>query len=192
MLNVLDHYEIEYQEMQSDRYKGLCPFHDDRDPSLYVYFNDNGIWSFSCYVCSLAGDSFEFIRHKEENFSSALEVLKMLTGDYFQQSILQRAGKQLREGTFVQSLEEDPKEIDTWRYMLGVLYREFLKSRKHHIGYIDACSWVDQQFKEMDVFFHRDPSYQEAKDFFKKKRRVIKQYEDSSNSGRTYRSRSSR
>lgn len=41
-------------------HKGLCPFHDDRDPSFTVY-TKNGKERFKCFACSAAGDVIDFV-----------------------------------------------------------------------------------------------------------------------------------
>lgn len=39
--------------------KGLCPFHDDKRPSFYVFPKTNTCW---CFSCSAGGDSIKFIQ----------------------------------------------------------------------------------------------------------------------------------
>lgn len=43
--------------------KALCPFHDDRNPSLRFYPITN---SFNCFGCKAGGDVIEFIRRLEK------------------------------------------------------------------------------------------------------------------------------
>ncbi|MCY3972686.1 MAG: CHC2 zinc finger domain-containing protein, partial [Candidatus Dadabacteria bacterium] len=40
-------------------YKGLCPFHDDKNPSLHVD-DDKGM--FYCFSCKAGGDVFAFLQ----------------------------------------------------------------------------------------------------------------------------------
>ncbi|KAA3643905.1 MAG: hypothetical protein DWQ07_17465 [Chloroflexi bacterium] len=65
---------------------GLCPFHDDHNPSLQIFLGDDG-WGFKCYAasCGLAGDVLAFVGHLEfgqawtgrgEQFKQALTQLE--------------------------------------------------------------------------------------------------------------------
>ncbi|HUO10115.1 MAG TPA: DNA primase [Phycisphaerae bacterium] len=64
-------------------FKGLCPFHDDRRPSMAVVPQKQ---IFHCFVCGTGGDVFKFVR--EYHKLSAGEALRMLA---------QRAGIKLPE-----------------------------------------------------------------------------------------------
>lgn len=61
------------------RYRGLCPFHEDKDPSLYVYTDTQ---SFHCYGCGFGGDIFDFLmRIQNKSFNDVVKLLK----DYLRQ-----------------------------------------------------------------------------------------------------------
>ncbi len=54
-------------------YVGLCPFHDDHNPSFHVYPDRQ---TFRCWVCNEGGDCFSFvIKHDRVEFREALEIL---------------------------------------------------------------------------------------------------------------------
>lgn len=54
-------------------YVGLCPFHDDHSPSMYVVPRKQ---IFHCFVCGAGGDVFSFIqRYHRMEFREALEYL---------------------------------------------------------------------------------------------------------------------
>jgi DNA primase len=54
-------------------FKGLCPFHDDHNPSLDV---DPGRQAFKCWACGKGGDVFTFVMEKDRlDFREALEHL---------------------------------------------------------------------------------------------------------------------
>ncbi|MGM0410098.1 MAG: CHC2 zinc finger domain-containing protein [Bacillota bacterium] len=58
--------------------KAICPFHDDGDPSLYIYPETN---TFKCFGCGIAGDVIEFIEQIENiNFIEAIEKLSEENG----------------------------------------------------------------------------------------------------------------
>lgn len=54
-------------------FKGLCPFHDDRSPSLHV---NPGLGIYKCFACGAGGDGFKFVQefHKVD-FREALGIL---------------------------------------------------------------------------------------------------------------------
>ncbi|QOI98959.1 MAG: DNA primase [Phycisphaeraceae bacterium] len=54
-------------------YVGLCPFHDDRRPSMYVVPAKR---IFHCFVCGAGGDCYTFVqKHLNMEFREALEYL---------------------------------------------------------------------------------------------------------------------
>jgi DNA primase len=57
---------------------GLCPFHDDHRPSLYV---NPGKQIFKCFACGAGGDVFKFVQMRENlSFSQAIERLAERVG----------------------------------------------------------------------------------------------------------------
>lgn len=69
-----------YVELRQDgdRWKGLCPFHDDRNPSFVVYGDGKG-WH--CFACDIGGDVFDFLkRHEGLDFREAKRRVEELTG----------------------------------------------------------------------------------------------------------------
>ena len=60
------------------RFKGLCPFHDDHNPSLELNPERQ---SFKCWVCGAGGDVFEFVKgYFRVDFPEALRMLAERTG----------------------------------------------------------------------------------------------------------------
>jgi DNA primase len=59
-------------------YVGLCPFHDDHNPSLHVYPDRQ---TFRCWVCNTGGDCFTFVMEEAKvGFREALEMLARRAG----------------------------------------------------------------------------------------------------------------
>lgn len=51
----------------------LCPFHDDKHPSLVLYKKDNG---FHCFSCGADGDPIKYIMHQKDlGFRAAVKYL---------------------------------------------------------------------------------------------------------------------
>src|SRR5437588_2496171 len=65
--------------------KGLCPFHQEKTPSLYVS-PEKQLWH--CYGCQKGGDHFTFIQDIEHlpDFKSALRLLADKTGVVLEES----------------------------------------------------------------------------------------------------------
>ena len=59
------------------RFTGLCPFHDDRRPSLVVYPASQ---SWYCFGCGAHGDVFDFVQ-RMENLSFREAVERLSTGE---------------------------------------------------------------------------------------------------------------
>lgn len=57
---------------------GLCPFHDDHNPSMHVYPDRQ---TFRCWVCNTGGDCFTFVMEEAKvGFREALEMLARRAG----------------------------------------------------------------------------------------------------------------
>ena len=61
-------------EQKGASWMGLCPFHEDKNPSLSV---DRSKGLFNCFGCGAGGDVFDFVmRHQGVEFKEALSILK--------------------------------------------------------------------------------------------------------------------
>jgi DNA primase len=62
---------------RGSRYVGLCPFHDDKTPSFYV-FDDR---HFKCFGCGEYGDAIDFVEKLHGcDFNEALKILGIENG----------------------------------------------------------------------------------------------------------------
>lgn len=67
---------VELQK-QGPRYRGKCPFHNERTPSFFV-FQDN---RFKCFGCGVSGDCIDFVRKLHGlSFPDALKHLGIEQG----------------------------------------------------------------------------------------------------------------
>ena len=67
---------------------GLCPFHDDHNPSMHVYPDRQ---TFRCWVCDTGGDCFTFVMEEAKvGFREALEQLARRAGLEIPQSVASR------------------------------------------------------------------------------------------------------
>jgi DNA primase len=61
-----------------ERWKGLCPFHQEKTPSFTV---NPKLGIFHCFGCHTGGDAFEFLRrHDRLDFPEAVRILAERTG----------------------------------------------------------------------------------------------------------------
>lgn len=69
---------------------GLCPFHDDHNPSFRVYPERQ---SYRCWVCNEGGDCFSFVmQYDRVGFREALEMLAQRAGLTVPQSVRRQGG----------------------------------------------------------------------------------------------------
>jgi DNA primase len=68
---IVGNYVKDMRSYGSTAYQCLCPFHDDRSPSMSVT-DDKGLYY--CHACSSGGDIFKFVENIEKcNFKTAVE-----------------------------------------------------------------------------------------------------------------------
>jgi len=83
------------------RFRGLCPFHQEKTPSFYVN-PDNGFYK--CFGCGKAGDAITFVRETEGlTFTEAVETLAKRSGvtlEYEEGSGPTREERSLRQELF--------------------------------------------------------------------------------------------
>ena len=82
------------------RYKALCPFHDDKNPSFECNPERQ---SYKCWSCGARGDIFDFVMNRERvDFAEALRMLA------------QRAGVTLERSTATAVLPPGPSKTDLY------------------------------------------------------------------------------
>ncbi len=96
-------------------YSGLCPFHNEKTPSFYVYTESN---SFYCFGCHAGGDVITFIRTIEN--LDYMEAVRFLA---------ERAGMQVPESGYDNSMHQMKGRLlelnrETARFYYSVLMSE--------------------------------------------------------------------
>ncbi len=57
-------------------FKTLCPFHEDKHPSLTLYRKEPDGWRFKCFSCDASGDIFEWVMRRQSlDFPRALRLV---------------------------------------------------------------------------------------------------------------------
>lgn len=76
----LEHVCAELGIEIDERGKGLCPFHDDHNPSFGIYVGQDGTDRWKCWTCDIGGDLFDLIgrSHQVDFIESIRQAQKML------------------------------------------------------------------------------------------------------------------
>ncbi|MEW4491067.1 DNA primase [Thalassoglobus sp. JC818] len=119
---------------------GLCPFHDDHNPSMRVYPERQ---TFRCWSCNTGGDCFTFVMEREKvTFPEALEILarranleipRFVSGHSPQQEtnrarlfeVLQWAEQQFHQTLMESPAAQPAREYLKQRGMTGQMVRQF-------------------------------------------------------------------
>lgn len=76
IVNVIGQY-IPLQK-SGQNYKGVCPFHDDHDPSLSV---NSKLQIYKCFVCQEGGNVFRFVQNYEKiSFIESVVIIAAMVG----------------------------------------------------------------------------------------------------------------
>ena len=66
---------ISLKQISPFSFRGLCPFHEDKNPSLHVNLKGR-TWLWNCFGCDAGGDLIKFVmKRKGMNFTEAVEDL---------------------------------------------------------------------------------------------------------------------
>jgi DNA primase len=113
-----------------NRFKALCPFHDDRNPSLDLNPQRQ---SFKCWACGAGGDCIEFVKlYERVEFPEAIRILADRLGIRMPERRSEAAG---HDGASVQG---EFNKADLYRALDWVsgFYRETLDSEPESLEYL--------------------------------------------------------
>ena len=156
--DVLDHYQIKYSR------KGAvcCPFHDDRNPSMQVFFDSDMVRCFSgnCAHQGRNMDVIDFCMYMEKTdkaggFRKATELAQIKLGlpvslkgpvpkDYImaEEPILERMWSYFRQGmstTLVGREYAESRGLDYHNQCVGYNSGQFHQSGRQDKAFIDTC-----------------------------------------------------
>jgi len=106
-------------------YKGLCPFHPDKDPSLSVS-QEKGLWK--CFGCGLGGNVITFIQRKENlDFPDAVRFI----ADLYQIPIPEVRGEKPGHTRLLYDINRHAEEffVRVLKSKYGRAAREYLNNR---------------------------------------------------------------
>ena len=158
-LDVLDHYGIEYQTNGTDRYKILCPFHNDHSPSLIVYTNEtHDKDSYCCYVDNNAGDVFHFIRNMEDgDFQQSWSILCMIN------NIEDSEALPIDNITSLLKVKaDDSRPVSLINAELSTLYRRLYYIKKAILPppiLQELVYLIDKNLQDLDNYLDSSPSF---------------------------------
>ena len=133
-------------------YKGLCPFHNDSNPSFYVSPSRG---TCHCFTCGEGGDSVVFImKHEQMNYVEALRWLANRYGIEVKETELtdeQRKEKTEREAMFV---------VNNWaaEYYSDILYND-VDGRAVGLQYFRQRGFRDDIIKKFRLGFSPADKY---------------------------------
>lgn len=122
------------------RYVGVCPFHDDRSPSMNV---NPSLGIYKCFACGAAGDVFKFVQeHEKMDFKAAVEWVANFTG-FALPKLGQENPEEQEERGMVRRLNELACQWFEQQLTLSEKAQAYLNSRhiteatrkQFHIGY---------------------------------------------------------
>lgn len=133
IVDIISHY-VELKKSGSN-YVCVCPFHDDKNPSMSV----NSIKGFyHCFACQSGGDVFKFVQDYERlDFSAAVEKVAQLSNFSLRYSDKKDSFKASREilpllNSFYKSSLAKHKEAISYLYERGLNDEDI---RKFELGY---------------------------------------------------------
>ena len=104
---------------KGDRYWGLCPFHQDKNPSFTVMDTGTNGGFYKCFACGKGGGLFQFIQEIEHvTFPEAVEILA------------KQAQVELKEESAEEKKLQDTKKAtsDMYNRLCSYLHQYLLKS----------------------------------------------------------------
>ena len=126
-----------------ERWKGLCPFHQEKTPSFTV---NPKLGIFHCFGCHAGGDAFEFLkRHDRLEFPEAVRALADLTGVPLPTRPGARAEAGVREALY-RVAEWAARQYETWLWQRADAERarSYLAERLERVFEFDAVALDDE------------------------------------------------
>lgn len=83
LVTIIETHGVPLDEVGEGRYKGLCPFHDDTNPSFDVYESETGEQKCGCFSCDAgtSNDCYDFLMKLHHwSFNEAFVEVMRLTG----------------------------------------------------------------------------------------------------------------
>lgn len=156
-------------------YKGICPFHDDRNPSFFV---SPAKQCYKCFVCGEGGDVFTFLeKHEDMTFFEAVEWLcrkyhidppKREMSDEDQEAYKQREAQRIAIKAAADFFRRNIAQAQTFLKQRGYDIDDQILE-KYGVGYapagnaalteLSALGYSTDRLKEIDVIRQGDDGH---------------------------------
>ncbi|WP_270981043.1 DNA primase [Campylobacter helveticus] len=115
-------------------YVCVCPFHDDRNPSMHIN-SQKGFYH--CFACGAGGDVFKFIMEFERvNFAEAVEKVAQLSNFTL---------------TYTKEKEDNKKDVKHILPLLNAFYKQNLASHREVLDYLYQRKLNDEDIKKFEL-----------------------------------------
>lgn len=135
----------------SDRFRALCPFHEEKTPS-FVYYEDTD--KFYCFGCTESGDGITFLIKKcDLDFETAKQQWIDFIGGYNPQIIESRI-QEMQKETVISNLIEIKLIINLRNALQGnkIELKEFLKIWEQYDKDELAPNQLEELVKKYEVY----------------------------------------
>ncbi|EDP6314715.1 DNA primase, partial [Campylobacter jejuni] len=136
-LNIVDIIEnyIEVKK-QGSSFVCICPFHADKNPSMYI----NPIKGFyHCFACKAGGDAFKFVMDYEKlSFADAVEKVASLSNFTL---------------SYTKEKQENKKELKSILPSLNAYFKDNLKHHKEVLTYLYQRALNDKDIAKFELGF---------------------------------------
>jgi len=111
---------------QGKSWLGICPFHDDRKPSMHV---TPSMGIYKCFACGAGGDVFKFVmEHEKIDFNSAVEMVAQETG-FPLPTVAGENKAEMEDRAVVLAVNDLAREWFTTQYKASKVAQEYIHKR---------------------------------------------------------------
>lgn len=134
IVDIISHF-IEVKK-QGSSYICVCPFHNDKNPSMHIN-SQKGFYH--CFSCKAGGDVFKFVMDYEKiSFKEAVEKIANLSNFTL---------------TYTKEKKENQKDLKYILPLLNAFYKENLPKHKEILTYLYSRKLDDQDIKKFELGF---------------------------------------
>lgn len=132
ILDVISRY-VEVKKAGAS-YVCLCPFHDDKSPSMHINVQKG---FYHCFACKAGGDAFKFVMDYERiSFSEAVEKIASISNFSL---------------TYTKSNLGFKKELKTILPLLNSLYKQSLRNNHFALNYLYSRGLNDEDIVKFEI-----------------------------------------
>ena len=134
IVDIIEHY-IEVKK-QGSSFVCMCPFHDDKNPSMHIN-QTKGFYH--CFACKAGGDAFKFVMEYEKlSFSDAVERVAGLCNFTL---------------SYTKEKNENKKELKHILPIFNAYFKDNLKHHKEALTYLYQRALTDKDIAKFELGF---------------------------------------